>query len=142
MQLSILSSLFLLIIIMSASADKDCDVVMPQSDLPSNYLTVQLEPRGVHKLADPDSNPQVSRNEFPPGNTLGTGLWECTPGTWNIVRDTSETFLVLKGKATITEADGTLRVELVPGLWHTTPSGWSGRWEVTETVRKLYMVTP
>jgi uncharacterized cupin superfamily protein len=113
-----------------------------QTDLPGNYLTETLAPQGVHKLADPDSKPLVSKKEFPPGNTLGAGLWECTPGTWEITRTTTETFLVLKGKATITESDGSVRVELVPGLWHTTPSGWSGRWEVTDTVRKMFILSP
>jgi hypothetical protein len=112
--------------------------------LPTNYLTAPLSPRGIHRLADPDqgSPPMVSKMEFSPGNTLGTGLWECTPGTWHITRTTTESFFVLQGAATLHEADGTLRVTLSPGLWHTTPVGWSGRWSVTETVRKLYVLTP
>lgn len=110
--------------------------------LPANYLSERLQPHGVHKLADPSSTPMVSTKLFPPGNTDGAGLWECSPGTWHITRATTETFLVLAGRATLTEADGSVRVRLEPGVWHTTPAGWSGRWEVHETTRKLFVLTP
>ena len=108
----------------------------------AGYISESLEPQGVHKLADAGSTPMVSTKLFPPGNTGGVGLWECTPGTWQITRTTTETFLVLAGKATLTEADGSVRVQLEPGLWHTTPTGWSGRWEVHEATRKLFVLTP
>ena len=112
---------------------------------PAAYLTVELEPQGTHKLwvAGVDAgSPQVSTKLFAPGNTLGTGLWECTPGSWSITRSNTESFLVLKGRATLTNADGGLRVELAAGVWHTTPAGWSGRWEVHQTVRKVFVLTP
>ena len=104
-----------------------------------------LEPQGIHKLwvkGKDSGSPQVSTKVFEPGNTLGAGLWECTPGSWSITRDTTETFLVLQGKALLTEADGSLRVELRPGVWHTTPSGWTGSWSVEETVRKMFVLSP
>ena len=123
---------------LALAAEEACDTF----DLPQNYLIEPLEPQGVHKLADPGSEPLVSTKVHSPGNTLGAGLWECTPGTWHITRDTSETFLVLSGKATLTNADGSLRVQLVPGVWHTTPAGWSGKWEVLSTIRKMFVVTP
>ena len=109
---------------------------------PADFVSMPLEPQGVHKLADQGSMPMVSTKLFPPGNTGGAGVWECTPGAWHITRTTTETFLVLSGRATITNADGSLRVELVPGVWHTTPSGWSGRWDVTSTLRKMFVLTP
>jgi enamine deaminase RidA (YjgF/YER057c/UK114 family)/uncharacterized cupin superfamily protein len=109
---------------------------------PVDFASMPLEPQGVHKLADPGSTPMVSAKLFPSGNTGGAGVWECTPGTWHITRTTTETFLVLSGRATITNSDGSLRVELAPGVWHTTPSGWSGKWEVTSTLRKMYVLTP
>jgi uncharacterized cupin superfamily protein len=118
--------------------------VLSSELLPSNYLAVTLAPQGVHHLADPGqaSPPRVAKREFPPGNTRGTGLWECTPGTWAITRTNTESFVVLRGAATLHEADGSLRVRLQAGLWHTTPCGWNGRWTVTETVRKMYVLTP
>ena len=123
----------------SSMADETCT-----DDLPASYLTEKLEPQGTHKLwVEGNSGPpQVSTKLFSPGNTLGTGLWECTPGSWHITRSTTESFLVLKGKATITNADGSMRAALTPGVWHTTPASWSGHWEVHETVRKLFVLTP
>jgi len=112
------------------------------ADILDGYTSERLEPQGVHKLADPGSTPMVSTKLFPPGNTDGAGLWECTPGTWHITRTTTETFLVLAGRATLTETDGSLRVQLEPGLWHTTPAGWSGKWEVHQSTRKLFVLTP
>ena len=121
----------------AAAQDDTC-----ADNIPASYLQEILEPQGRHKLADPGTDPMVSTKLFPPGNTLGTGLWECTPGTWSITRTNTEAFLVLAGRATLTNADGTPRVSLEPGVWHTTPNGWRGKWEVTETVRKLFIITP
>ena len=117
------------------------------SDLmvPPAYLAEVLEPQGVHKLwveGQDHGLPMVSTKLFEQGNTMGVGLWECTPGSWSITRETTESFLVLHGKATLREADGSLREELRPGMWHTTPSGWCGSWEVHETVRKLFVLSP
>uniref|UniRef100_A0A6V0GSL7 (S)-ureidoglycine aminohydrolase cupin domain-containing protein n=1 Tax=Zooxanthella nutricula TaxID=1333877 RepID=A0A6V0GSL7_9DINO len=112
--------------------------------LPSEYLRMSVTPQGTHKLWRAGSdvgNPQVSTRLFDKGNTMGTGLWECTPGSWSITRDSTESFLVLKGAATLYDSDGALRVKLRPGVWHTTPAGWSGRWVVEETLRKLFVVT-
>jgi len=118
---------------------------MAGESIPGSYLTELLDPQGTHKkwVSGVDvGSPQVSTKQFDAGNTCGTGLWECTPGSWTILRDTTESFLVLAGTGSITNADGSFRVELKPGVWHTTPSGWEGRWEVTETVRKLFILTP
>mmetsp|Transcript_74534 Transcript_74534/g.241962 ORF Transcript_74534/g.241962 Transcript_74534/m.241962 type:complete len:172 (-) Transcript_74534:54-569(-) len=112
---------------------------------PDSYLAETLEPQGLHKLWTSGvdiGSPHVSTKAFPAGDTLATGLWECTPGSWSITRTTTESFLVLRGRATLTNADGGWRIELAPGIWHVTPTGWSGRWEVTETIRKHFVLTP
>ena len=112
---------------------------------PLQYLALQLEPQGMHKLWRDGVDigaPQVSTELFEPGNTLGSGVWECTPGSWTITRSNTESFLVLRGRATLTNSDGSIRVVLYPGVWHTTPAGWSGRWVVKQTVRKLFVLTP
>lgn len=113
--------------------------------IPQEYLhSTNLISQGRHKLADDGSNPMVSVQKFADDKALmQTGLWECTPGSWHITRTTSESLLVLKGKATLYEADGsTVRVVLTPGVWHNTPAGWKGQWIVEETIRKLFIVTP
>ena len=67
------------------------------------------------------------------------GIWECTPGGWSIEnRPNTEIVHVLRGAARITDADGSVR-ELVAGSVVVLPLGWSGRWDITETIRKVYV---
>jgi len=131
----------------STAADLEVlEAMMSKEPPPDSFLSVPLQPQGTHALWVDGVDfglPQVSTaTSLNAGNTLGAGLWECTPGSWKITRTTSETFLVLKGEAVLQDADGSHRATLAPGMWHTTPSGWTGRWEVTKTIRKLYVLLP
>ena len=104
------------------------------------YNTLQLAEKGIRAGAD-TGLPLTTVKTFEPGNTKGAGVWECTPGGFPVVnRPSTETVLILKGKGTITNADGS-KVELTPGTWHTLPTGWTGRWDIEETLRKLYVIT-
>ena len=47
--------------------------------------------------------------------------------------------LLLGGRVRITPADGEA-VELEEGDVLVMPKGWSGRWDVLETVRKFYVI--
>jgi len=67
------------------------------------------------------------------------GLWECTPGGWTITdRPDTETVRILSGRARLTDAGGA-SVELSAGDVLVLPKGWSGRWDILETVRKLFV---
>ena len=73
------------------------------------------------------------------GNGIQVGIWECTPGGWTIKdRPDHETVQILAGRARLTNADGT-STELTVGDVLTLPKGWSGRWDILETVRKLFI---
>lgn len=66
------------------------------------------------------------------------GIWECTPGAFPSARDgISEVMTFLAGDATIYDADGTAH-EIRPGATMVVADGWSGRWEIRETVRKTF----
>jgi len=70
---------------------------------------------------------------------LQAGIWECTPGGWSIThRPNTEVVHILRGLARITDADGTVH-ELVAGAVHVFPLGWTGRWDIVETIRKVYV---
>lgn len=76
--------------------------------------------------------------EFGP---MEVGTWACTPGGFEVVdRPTTEMFVVLEGCGFLTNADGTTARRFGPGSTAVLPQGWSGRWDVLETVRKVYVV--
>jgi uncharacterized protein len=97
-----------------------------------------LAPTGPRLGSDRGAPMTATRvlHDAPP---VQVGIWECTPGGWSITnRPNTEIIHLLRGAARITDADGTVHV-LVAGSAVVLPAGWSGRWDITETVRKLYV---
>lgn len=67
------------------------------------------------------------------------GIWECSPGTWESAKmGVGELMHFVSGHGWITDADG--RWEILPGATRWFPDGWSGRWEVDQTVRKVFAI--
>jgi uncharacterized cupin superfamily protein len=105
----------------------------------ADVLDGALEPTGPREGFD-SGEPQTGTIVFFEGHGVSVGVWECTPGGWAIVdRPTTETMLILGGTVTITPLDGE-PVGLGEGDLFVLPKGWSGRWDVTETVRKLFVL--
>jgi uncharacterized cupin superfamily protein len=101
-------------------------------------LSGPLDPAGPRAGADRGEPMMAVRVLHQDGN-LEVGIWECTPGGWAIGRrGNTETVQILSGRGRITDADGTVH-ELVPGVAIVLPIGWSGRWDIDETLRKLYI---
>ena len=99
-----------------------------------------LQARGVRPGFDA-GNPQVSGKHFFKAHGTTVGVWECTPGGWEIVdRPDTETMLLLKGHVRMT-TQGETPVELKEGDVFVLPKGWSGRWDVLETTRKLFVIS-
>jgi uncharacterized cupin superfamily protein len=98
-----------------------------------------LGPRAGADSGDPRvAGRVIYRSEDP---LVEVGVWSCTPGGWPIVdRPDTESIRLLEGRARLTDADGRA-VELGPGDVLVLPRGWSGRWDVLEPVRKLYVIT-
>lgn len=68
------------------------------------------------------------------------GIWEVTPGSFSSEKDgVYESMHFVAGAGTIKSADGTV-TELRPGVVMFCPDGWSGEWDVRETIRKTYTV--
>ena len=102
-------------------------------------INLELSPVGPRAGAD-QGNPQVSAHVISNDGSIQVGVWECTPGGWPIVdRQDTEVATIVSGAGTVTDADGTEQV-LVPGSVITLPKGWSGRWDLTETLRKVYVL--
>ena len=68
-------------------------------------------------------------------------IWECEPGVYPRVKDRRGSFMyILSGAGTITDEDGTTHV-LSPDSVLLLPYGWLGTWDITETIRKVYLHT-
>ena len=69
-----------------------------------------------------------------------SGLWEVTPGAFVAQNDGFAEYMhILEGRGTVLSDDGSA-LELRPGVKFIARSGWRGRWVVTETIRKIYVI--
>jgi len=79
--------------------------------------------------------------EHAAGRAAGIGVWECTPGSWTIEDARHDEILVVQsGRVRLTDAGGR-SIEATVGDTVLLPRGWHGRWEVLETVRKIYVIS-
>jgi uncharacterized cupin superfamily protein len=104
-------------------------------------LDAELDDWGPRAGAD-SGDPRMSGRILFDGGSPGVevGVWACTPGGWQVLdRPDTETVHLLAGRARLTDAGGA-SVELVAGDVLVLPRGWSGRWDVLEPVRKLYVL--
>ena len=123
---------------MSAATDVPAPLLV---DVPASLLTGPLDDWGPRTGAD-SGDPRISGRIFfgTDGGSVEVGVWACTPGGWAIVdRPDTETVQILSGRARLTDDSGRA-AELGPGDVLVLPRGWSGRWDVLEPVRKLYVV--
>jgi len=70
---------------------------------------------------------------------LEVGIWKCSAGLSRWRFETNESFTIFSGQMTVTE-DGGAPLELASGDSAIFPKGWSGVWELHETVLKVYTV--
>ncbi len=67
------------------------------------------------------------------------GVWECTAGLSRWTLQNNEFVHILSGRMTVTP-DGGEPAEIGPGDTAVFPRGWTGTWEIHETIRKLYVL--
>lgn len=69
------------------------------------------------------------------------GTWQCTPYAEILnCSDFSEYSTILQGKVALTNPDGSIET-FGAGDAYVLPVGWQGRFEVLETLRKIYVIT-
>lgn len=68
-----------------------------------------------------------------------TGIWICTPGTWNCHVTSDEYCHFLSGRCTYTHESGEV-IEIAPDTLAFFPLDWKGVCKVHETVRKVYVI--
>jgi len=107
---------------------------------PAAAVTGPLQPRGQREGAD-SGDPQISWTGFDAPDDVRVGVWEAEPGGWPIVnRPDTETCHIVSGRATITDEATGEKQEISAGDVMVFPKGWSGRWDVAETIRKVYSI--
>ncbi len=79
--------------------------------------------------------------DVPAGGRLYTGVWRCEPGHWRIAFGPREheLFTVLQGRCRVHADDGGFQ-EAGPGEALFIPAGFSGSFEVLETLTKTYAI--
>jgi len=102
--------------------------------------TKSLDAAGQRPGAD-RGNPQLAVQRLAPEAGGRVGIWECRPGGWPVDnRADTEFAYIISGKARLTNASTGDEIEVTGGDLVILPPGWSGRWDVIETVRKIYAI--
>lgn len=110
--------------------------------VPTAKLAEHLTDRGERPGAD-SGHPLVRAMSLADHQETRVGLWECTAGGWPVIdRSDVEICVILDGQAAITDdvSGGTFTVSTGDVL--VLPAGWSGRWEVSRSVRKVFIALP
>jgi len=107
--------------------------------LTAEEVSGPLLPTGLRPGAD-RGDPQTRTLNIAAGG-CNSGVWECTPGGWPISsREDTEVCYVLSGRARLTDAVTGETLDIGPGDLVLLPQGWSGRWEIVETLKKVYVL--
>jgi uncharacterized cupin superfamily protein len=67
------------------------------------------------------------------------GIWQCAPGPSRWTLETNEVIYLVAGRMTVTP-DGGEPAQIGVGDMAVFPKGWTGTWELHETVRKVYSI--
>ncbi len=73
------------------------------------------------------------------GSSQSAGVWQCEPGPSRWTLETNEVIYLVAGQMTVTP-DGGASTELSAGDMAVFPKGWTGTWDITATVRKVYAI--
>lgn len=103
--------------------------------------TLALGPWAIRSNAITPGLREAEREDYVDGaNGLEVGVWAGTPGEFPARRDGyTEICQILGGRATL-HTDGADPIELREGDTIVMPTGWTGRWELHEPLRKLYVI--
>jgi uncharacterized cupin superfamily protein len=67
------------------------------------------------------------------------GIWQCAAGPSRWTLETHEVIYLVAGRMTVTP-DGGVSSEISVGDMAVFPRGWTGTWDIHETVRKVYSI--
>ena len=87
-----------------------------------------------HRRSDGHHGPEI----WVDGDT-SAGIWQCAPGPSQWKLETNEVIYLVAGRMTVTP-DGGEASEIGVGDIAVFPKGWTGTWDIHETVRKVYSI--
>lgn len=98
---------------------------------------VATPPGGRQRPEVVSGDPQVSLHTISNNGGVHVSAWEYAPSGWpTLNRDVCEIATIISDGGTITNEDGDTQAQgldvVVP-----LPKGWTGRWNITETLRKV-----
>jgi uncharacterized protein len=105
----------------------------------SDAAGATLESSGSLKEATGHEMTTSSLTLWEDGKGAEAGIWECTPGPSRWSLDTHEYVHIVSGRMTVTR-DGEGAVEIGPGDTVFFERGWKGTWDISDTLRKLYVI--
>ena len=106
----------------------------------SEISNTSLPTAGQRAGAD-SGDPQLGMQTLHPEASGNTGIWECQPGGWPVLdRPDTEFTYIISGRAKLTDEATGIVTEITGGDLVILPPGWTGRWDVIETVRKVYAI--
>lgn len=106
----------------------------------AEIVGADLPAAGQRAGAD-SGDPQLGLRMLAPEARGGTGIWECAPGGWPVVnRPDTEFTYIISGRAKLTDDATGAVTEIAGGDLVILPPGWTGRWDVIETVRKVFAI--
>lgn len=119
---------------------------MPTSSTDTQSAVIVTDPN-AYQLEDWGPLPEATGAQMATaGKKLWTGdgirevgLWQCAPGPSRWVFETNETITMLSGRMTVTEEGGE-PYEVKAGDNAVFPKGWTGTWDIHDTVLKVYTV--
>jgi triosephosphate isomerase len=114
----------------------DKAIVKPYSSFAPHVLT-----SGGVRLDATHGTPITASDTYLDNGYMSTGVWTCSPGSFPVKeRSTTEAFHVLEGVAFLTNSDGSAR-RCTAGDTVVLPVGWSGSWDVIESVKKVWVTS-
>ncbi len=97
-----------------------------------------MTPQGIRAGAD-SGEPMVSATSrsFESGSV---GVWESEPGGWPVIdRPNTEVCVITSGAGVVTDTVTGESYQLSAGDVLVLPKSWTGRWDVSETLRKVFV---
>ena len=102
------------------------------------YPEWPLQSLGITTVAgEPQGSGQVTFQS--PDKLISSGVWGCSPGTFELTFEWDEMSYLLEGEIVI-EQEGALPLTVRPGDFLNCPKGTHSRWTVTKACKKVFFL--